>query len=137
MRHILGIKHLLYYLVVRQLKELDHIDQVKIVYPDEYLEMDVHTIRNLELVETLRLKERTYSLLWLLDKTKTSMGSRKLKDYLMHPLKNIEKIKQNKIEEVMDYEIGLTFLYAYCTKENIEFEDNLEEIEELVDGKNK
>jgi len=56
--------------------------------------MDVHTIRNLELVETLRLKERTYSLLWLLDKTKTSMGSRKLKDYLMHPLKNIEKINE-------------------------------------------
>ena len=54
--------------------------------------MDVHTIRNLELVETLRLKERTYSLLWLLDKTKTSMGSRKLKEYLMHPLKDEKRI---------------------------------------------
>lgn len=89
-----GIKHLLYYLVVRELKEVSHIKEVTIVNKEDYLEMDVHTIRNLELVETLRLKERTYSLLWLLDKTKTSMGSRKLKDYLMHPLKNIEKINE-------------------------------------------
>lgn len=89
-----GIKHLLYYLIVRELKDVSHIKEVTIVNKEDYLEMDVHTIRNLELVETLRLKERTYSLLWLLDKTKTSMGSRKLKDYLMHPLKSIEKIKE-------------------------------------------
>ena len=92
MRHILGVKHLTYYLVVRQLKEIDHINNVEIVYPDDYLEMDVHTIRNLELFETLRLKERTYSLIWLLDKTKTAMGSRMLKSFLMYPLKDKEKI---------------------------------------------
>ena len=88
MRHILGIKHLMYYLVVKQLKELDHIKSPEIVYPDEYLEMDVHTVRNLELFETLRLKERTYSLIWLLDKTKTAMGSRRLKSWLANPLKD-------------------------------------------------
>ena len=60
-RFITGIKHLLYYLVVKQLKELEHIKEVIIVNPDDYLRMDIHTIRNLELVETLRLKERTYS----------------------------------------------------------------------------
>ncbi len=87
-----SIKHLLYYLIVRELKDASHIKNVNIVNTEDYLEMDVHTIRNLELVETLRLKERTYSLIWLLDKTKTSMGSRKLKDYLMHPLKDKEKI---------------------------------------------
>lgn len=92
MRHILGIKHLLYYLVVKELKELDHINSVSVVYPDDYLEMDVHTIRNLELFETLRLKERTYSLVWLLDKTKTAMGSRCLKNYLGNPLKDKEMI---------------------------------------------
>lgn len=74
MRHILGIKHLMYYLVVKQLKDLDHIKAPEIIYPDEYLEMDVHTVRNLELFETLRLKERTYSLIWLLDKTKDCNG---------------------------------------------------------------
>lgn len=92
MRYILGIKHLLYYLVVKQLKSVDHINQVEIVHPDEYLEMDVHTIRNLELFETLRLKERTYSLIWLLDKTKTAMGSRCLKNWLANPLKDKKMI---------------------------------------------
>ncbi len=89
-----GVKHLLYYLIIKELKDVSHIKNVNVIHKEDYLEMDVHTIRNLELVETLRLKERTYSLIWLLDKTKTSMGSRKLKDYLMHPLKDIDKIKE-------------------------------------------
>ena len=95
-----GIKHLLYYLVVKELKDVSHIKNVKLINKDDYLEMDIHTIRNLELVETLRLKERTYSLLWLLDKTKTSMGSRKLKEYLLHPLKDKKSIEDryDKIE---------------------------------------
>lgn len=92
MRFITGIKHLFYYLVVRQLKDLSHIKSANIVNPDLYLEMDVHTVRNLELVETLRLKERTYSLIWLLDKTKTAMGSRCLKSWLMNPLKDRQEI---------------------------------------------
>ncbi len=94
-----GIKHLLYYLVIRELKDVSHIKNIEIVHKEDFLEMDVHTIRNLELVETLRLKERTYSLIWLLDKTKTSMGSRKLKKYLMHPLKDKLQIEEryNKI----------------------------------------
>ncbi len=97
---ILGVKHLLYYLVVKELKNLNHFATVQVVYPDDYLVMDVHSVRNLELIETLRLKERTYSLLWLIDKTKTSMGSRKLKQWLMSPLKDkmlIEK-RYNYIE---------------------------------------
>ncbi len=89
-----GIKHLLYYLVVKELKDISHIKNVQIINKDDYLEMDVHTIRNLEIFETLRLKERTYSLLWLLDKTKTSMGSRKLKNYLLHPLKDQKQIEE-------------------------------------------
>ncbi len=87
-----SVKHLLYYLVVRELKDLSHMVPVTVVYPDDYLEMDIHTVRNLELIETLRLKERNYSLIWLLDKCKTSMGSRKLKNWLMNPLKNKELI---------------------------------------------
>ena len=95
-----GIRHLLYYLVVKELKDLHHISRVEIVNKQEFLEMDVHTVRNLELVETLRLKERTYSLLWLLDKTKTAMGSRKIKSWLINPLRNKEKIldRYHKIE---------------------------------------
>lgn len=102
MYYLAGIKHLLYYLVIKELKDLSHIKEVKIVTKDNYLSMDVHTIRNLELFETLRLKERTYSLIWLLDKTKTAMGSRKLKYWLQNPLKDIETInsRYNQIEKL-------------------------------------
>lgn len=95
-----GIRHLLYYLVVKELKDLHHISRVEIVNKNHYLEMDIYTIRNLELVETLRLKERTYSLLWLLDKTKTAMGSRKIKTWLTNPLRERKEIldRYQKIE---------------------------------------
>ena len=56
--------------------------------------MDIHTKRNLELTECLRTKERTYSLLWLLDNTKTAMGSRKLKYFIENPLVDISKINE-------------------------------------------
>ena len=91
---ITGVKHLLYYLVVRELKDLSHINNVEIVSPEDYLEMDIHTIRNLELIETLRLKERNNSLIWLLDKCKTAMGSRLLKEWLLKPLKDISKLNE-------------------------------------------
>lgn len=102
LRYKTGIKHLLYYLVVKELKELDHFSDVNVIDKNSYLSMDVHTIRNLELIETLRLKERTYSLIWLLDKTKTSMGSRTLKHWLLNPLKdkNLIEERYNKIEKL-------------------------------------
>ena len=80
---IYGIKQLLYYLHVKELKDLSHLSHVNIIKKDNYLEMDIHSIRNLELIETLRLKERKYSLLWLLDKTRTAMGARTLKNWLL------------------------------------------------------
>jgi len=94
-----SVKHLLYYLVIRELKDLSHMKPVEIVYPDDYLEMDVHTVRNLELIETLRLKERNFSLIWLLDKCKTSMGSRKLKNWLMNPL-NKKELIENRYDKI-------------------------------------
>ena len=97
-----GVEHLFYYLVIRQLKDLSHINHIEILKKHDYLEMDVHTIRNLELVETIRLKERTYSLVWLLDKCKTAMGSRKLKSWILNPLKNKDIInaRLDKIEKL-------------------------------------
>lgn len=88
-----GVKHILYYLSVRELKNIDHFNKVNILQDDEYLSMDVHTIRNLELFETLRLKERQNSLIWLIDKCKTAMGSRKLKAWMLKPLRNKAKIE--------------------------------------------
>ena len=89
-----GVEHLFYYLSVRQLKDLNHINSIEIIKKNDYVEMDVHTVRNLELVETIRLKERTYSLVWLLDKCKTAMGSRKLKSWILNPLKNKDVIEK-------------------------------------------
>ena len=83
-----GVEHLFYYLSVRQLKDLSHIEHIEIIIKNNYVDMDVHTVRNLELVETIRLKERTYSLVWLLDKCRTAMGSRKLKSWILNPQKN-------------------------------------------------
>ena len=56
--------------------------------------MDIHTKRNLELTECLRTKERTYSLLWFLDNTKTAMGSRKLKYFIENPLVDMSRINE-------------------------------------------
>ena len=101
-RVIYGIKHILYYLRVKELKELSHLGHVNEIKKDDYMDMDVHTIRNLELIETLRLKDRKYSLIWLLDKTKTAMGARTLKNWLMNPLKDINQINKryDKIEKL-------------------------------------
>lgn len=97
-----GIRHILYYLSVRELKNIDLFDKVNILDDDEYLGMDIHTIRNLELFETLRLKERQNSLLWLLDKCKTAMGSRRLKSWMLKPLRNRDKIceRYDKIDKL-------------------------------------
>lgn len=89
-----GVKHLFYYLIVSELKDITHFNECIEIDKTDYLKMDIHTVRNLELFETIRLKERTYSLIWLLDKCQTAMGSRKLKNYLLHPLKDINKINQ-------------------------------------------
>ena len=95
-----GVNHLFYYLVVKELKDISYFNELKEINKLDYLEMDIHSVRNLELFETIRLKERTYSLIWLLDKCKTAMGSRKLKSYLMHPLKDIKLLNEryDKIE---------------------------------------
>lgn len=93
-RYIHGFKHLLNYLVVNQKRNMDHLEEIVIKKNDDYLKMDIHTKRNLELTESMRNKERMYSLLWLLDDTKTAMGSRKLKSWIEFPLINKEQIEK-------------------------------------------
>ena len=97
-RIVKALKNIMYHLHVTQLKDLSHLSHIEMVQKDDYLNMDIHTIRNLELLETLRLKERKFSLLWLLDKTKTAMGSRTLQSWLMNPLKD-----ETKINKRLDY----------------------------------
>ena len=94
-----GVNHLLYYLVVRELKDITHLSNVIIIDNNARLRMDVHSVRNLEIFETLRLKERQYSLIWLIDKCKTSMGSRTLKGWLMNPLRD-EKMINGRLDSI-------------------------------------
>ena len=91
-RIISSVCVLLNYLTSTQKRSIDHLQNVKVKDYKTYLKMDIHTKRNLELTENLRTKERTYSLLWLLDKTKTAMGSRMLKQMIENPLIDKEEI---------------------------------------------
>ena len=80
------------YLKETQKHTLCNINKIKFENPDNLMMLDVNAIRNLELVKTLRDGKRYGSLLWLLDKTKTSMGARKLQNLILSPLGDIEKI---------------------------------------------
>ena len=93
-RVMAGVNHLFYYLIVKELKDVSIFNKVKIIDSNNYLNLNVHSIRNLELFETIRLKEREYSLIWFLDKCKTSMGSRTLKLWVSNPLKDINAINK-------------------------------------------
>lgn len=75
--------------------------------------MDIHTKRNLELTETLRLKQRNYSLIWLLDKTKTAMGSRMLKNFIENPLIDSKEINRR-------YDYVETLLKEFIIKSDLE-----------------
>ncbi len=93
-REITGIKHLLAYLTNTKKGDLSHLQEAKIESLKNHLLIDNNTKRNLELTETIRLRERTYSLLWLLDKNKTAMGSRLLKQNIESPLTNKKEIER-------------------------------------------
>ena len=93
-RYITGIKHLINYLIFTLKRNISHFQHIIIKKNDEYLKMDIHTKRNLELTESIRNKERQYSLLWLLDETKTAMGSRLLKSWIESPLLDPNEINK-------------------------------------------
>ena len=76
---------LLNYLTNSLKQDLTHIQHLEIIDSKLFLELDKECIKNLELVETIRNKDRQNSLLGFLDKTKTAMGSRLLKSYLISP----------------------------------------------------
>ncbi|MBD9085142.1 DNA mismatch repair protein MutS [bacterium] len=111
-RYIETIKHLLTYINHTQKRNLSHLQKAVIKEDKSFLKMDVHTKRNLELTETLRLKQRNYSLIWLLDKTKTAMGSRMLKNMIENPLIDKEKINQR-------YDTVATLLREFILKEDL------------------
>ncbi len=77
--------------------------EIRVYSKEEYLELDFNTRRNLELVESMRNKEKRGSLLWVLDKTRTSMGARLLRSWILRPLIDPVAIgnRQNAVAEIM------------------------------------
>ncbi len=79
----------------------------------QYMEIDLNTRRNLELTESMRTKEKKGSLLWVLDRTKTSMGARMLRDWLTKPLLHPAPILRRQAAVA-------AFLDAYLTREELQ-----------------
>ena len=77
-----------------QKSDLSHVHHVDYYLSGRYLELDLTARRNLELTQTLRGKEKKGSLLWVMDKTKTAMGSRMLRAWMEKPLRNPNEIRQ-------------------------------------------
>ena len=111
-RLITGIKHLLAYVTETKKVTLTHLKKANFYHESDYLQFDIHTKRNLELTETIRDNSRTYSLLWLLDKTKTAMGSRYLKRNIESPLCKKEEIERR-------YDIVSKLLTEFIYKEEL------------------
>lgn len=92
----------LQYLYETQKNTLDHMTKITPYTTGEYMMIDLSTRRNLELVETMREKQKRGTLLWVLDKTKTAMGARLLRTYIEQPLVHKAQIteRQNAVEEL-------------------------------------
>lgn len=81
-----AVRLLLSYLLDTQKSQLSHINQINFFRLDEYMALDYSTIRNLEITTTIKDNKKEGSLLWVLDKTKSPMGGRKLKQWVLNPL---------------------------------------------------
>ena len=94
---------LLSYVEETQKKDISYIKDLNVYNDGQYLEMDINTRRNLELVQTMRTKEKKGSLLGVLDKTVSAAGARMLTQWVEHPLLRISDItkRQNAIEELV------------------------------------
>ncbi len=94
---------ILEYLKETQKRLLKSINKIQVIKNDLFLTIDVNSRRNLEIVENLRDRGKTGSLLWVLDKTKTSMGGRKLRNMLDQPLQDSKEInaRLDAVEELI------------------------------------
>ncbi len=92
------------YLKSVQKTELENIRDINYYGESSFMRLDVSTLRNLELTETMRNREKRGSLLWVLDKTRTSMGKRMLRSWIEQPLLNMTKIikRHNAVGELVD-----------------------------------
>ena len=114
------------YLYETQKNTLPHITTITPYITGEFMIIDTSTRRNLELLETLREKQRRGSLLWVLDKTRTAMGARFMRNLIEQPLVQKRKIldRQNAIEELN---------MSYIAREEIrEYLNSIYDLERLM-----
>ena len=100
---IISAGALISYLIETQKRSLNHINTCVYVNDTQFMALDSNTRRNLELTETIKDRKKRGSLLWLLDKTQTSMGARTLRTYIEQPLYDEKLINQrlNGVEELV------------------------------------
>ena len=117
---------LMLYLTDTQKTALDHFTHLYPYLTSKYMLLDSATRRNLELTETLREKQKRGSLLWVLDKTKTAMGARTLRQFIEQPL-----IDRTQIEGRLD-SIGALSSHAISRDEIREYLNPVYDLERLL-----
>ncbi|MCR5666756.1 MAG: DNA mismatch repair protein MutS [Eubacterium sp.] len=108
---------LLKYLEQTQKNDLSQMTCIHPYRIGKFMIIDSFTRRNLELIETMREKQKRGSLFWVLDKTKTAMGARMLRSFIEQPLLELDKIekRQNAIEELLKDMISREEIREYLT----------------------
>ena len=101
---ISSINGLIGYIKETQKTDLDHINKITVYKISRYMALDINARRNLEITEKLRDKSKKGTLLWVLDKTATSMGGRLLRRWLNDPLIDVEAINKrlDAVQELKD-----------------------------------
>ncbi len=103
---IIASNGLVNYLNDTQKIKLEHINKINIYNTTKYMALDINTRRNLELTEKMRDKSKKGTLLWVLDKTSTSMGGRQLRRWINDPLIDITEIN-NRLDSVKELKDSL------------------------------
>ena len=101
---VASINALTEYLKETQMTNLNHINKITIYSTEKYMSLDINARRNLEITEKMRDKSKKGTLLWVLDKTSTSMGGRHLRRWLNDPLIDVTEINKrlNAVKELKD-----------------------------------
>ena len=101
---ITSINALIEYIEETQKTSLDHINKITVYNISKYMALDVNSRRNLEITEKMRDKSKKGTLLWVLDKTSTSMGGRLLRRWLSDPLIDVLEINRrlDAVKELKD-----------------------------------
>ncbi len=99
-----AINALIEYIEQTQMTNLDHINKITIYQISKYMSLDINARRNLEITEKMRDKSKKGTLLWVLDKTSTSMGGRHLRRWLNDPLIDTTEINRrlNSVKELKE-----------------------------------